>query len=329
MSDIERTTAAGVATPAERARGVLYPRRVVALTRIVLLLAALALVACGGEDAGGPSDADPRALLKSAFSKQIETGVLDAKLAANMRGGDAPQGPMRLELKGPFASRGQRDVPQFDWDVTVGGGGLSLTGGLLSTGENAYVEFQGQAYEVGEELMGQLREQLRRKGDVTAQSLGLEPAGWIKDPKAFEGGEVGGTETTKVTGTVDVPAALDDLVEAGRKLERQGKLDRKGERGAPTAEQRRQVERSVKKANVEVYVADDGTLRRFVLDLELEVPEDARADLRGFEGGAVEIDVQVTDVGERPEIEAPSGAKPLGELLGRFGLGGAPAGVPQ
>lgn len=296
------------------------PRRPLAVLVLpVLLLAALALAACGGEDAA-ESSADPNALLDSAFTKPIDSGTFDGRLKANLEGDGVP-GAVDVRFEGPFESNGD-DLPRVDLDVTVGGGGISLQGGLVATGDNAFVEFKGQAYEVGRELYAELQRALERQGGsgYSLKELGVRPSTWFEDPRAEDGGEVKGAQTTKVSGDLDLLKMLDDLVEGARKANPDADVE------PLEGEERRELEQAVEEARSEVYVADDGTMRRFVLNVKLDAPEGARD---GFQGGTVTFDVSIGDVGEAQEIEAPDDARPIGDLLREFGLGGAPAGLRQ
>lgn len=290
------------------------PRRPLATLAALAVLAVPTLAACGGDDGGS---ADARDLLDRAFSTPIESGRLDVAAEVQVDGVERLDDPIRLQLRGPFAGATGQGIPRLDWDVSFSGAGLSLSGGLVVTADNAFVEFQGTDYEVGEERFAGFEERLERDGrERTLADLGIDASDWVEEPEVEGDEEVAGAETTKVAGTVDVLAVVDDLAEAAEKT---------GGDAAPlelTDEQREQLEDVVEDAAVEVFVAkDDGTLRRLSLDVEFEVPEDQREDVGGAEGGSASLDVTLAGVGQEQPIQAPEDAKPLSELLSRFGIG--------
>jgi hypothetical protein len=76
-----------------------------------------------------------------------------------------------------------------------------------------------------------------------------------------------------------------------------------------------------------VYVGEeDDTIRRVAGKIEFEVPEADRENLGGIESGAIEFEVELTDVNGDQEIDAPRNARPLSDLTeslgGTPGLGG-------
>src|SRR4051794_25204669 len=133
--------------------------------RILLPLAAivfgLALIAgCGGD-----SGDDPQQVLDDTFNAdaQAHSGVLDLTIDVNAEGGTS--GSANINLNGPFQGSGDpTQLPQFNLTAkataTGAGQNFSFDGGLALTSDNAYVTYQGQAYEVGKDTFGQLQQLL-------------------------------------------------------------------------------------------------------------------------------------------------------------------------
>lgn len=276
--------------------------------------AALALGACGGD--GGEADRDARELLQRAFNTPVESGVVDLRADVAIDGVEELRGPIRLELAGPFAdAAGPGSVPSADLDVSLRGGGLGLSGGLVLTGDNAFVSFQGEDYELGQELYRSFVQELGGEEARSLAQLGIDVADWIEDPQVDGEEEVAGAPTTKVVGEVDVLAVVDDLAALEERVGGGSSELRLDE------EDREQVSRFVEDTHVEVYVAeDDGTMRRLVVEVEFEVPQDQREEAGGAEGGSASIEYTVEQVGREQRIEAPEDARPLADLLERFGL---------
>lgn len=163
----------------------LWPRAVTALVAVL----ALAGAGCGSDGDGGGSG-EARALLARAFDKGPEAGDLALELRADLEGIRSLDGPLRLRLDGPFRSAGAARFPLLDWDVGFDGAGQRLSGGVIATGDNAFLRFQGRAYEVGEEAFRQITQSLpprERKRPPGLGSLGLDPASWLEDPKVSDG----------------------------------------------------------------------------------------------------------------------------------------------
>jgi hypothetical protein len=303
------------------------------LAPLALLLAAMALVACGGDDkdTGGKavsSTSDPQKILDDTFSggdKKVESGKFDLTVKLNATGGGSTlNGPIDVKLGGPFQSEGKGKVPKFDIDLEFSGAGQNIKAGATSTGEKGFIAFNGQEYAVPDDVFkqfsqGYVQAQSENKSSKgTLKELGISPQNWLKDPKADGDSTVGDTDTVKVTGDIDVPAMLDDI---NTLLSKAGSLGIPNTGQLPsklTDEQIKQVEDAVKSASVEIETGkDDSILRRIAFTLAIEDPAGS--------GGKADIDFELslTDLGEDQEVSEPSDTKPLNELLGQFGgLGG-------
>jgi hypothetical protein len=289
---------------------------------LIMLLAVLSfgLVACGGDDepasGGGSSSGDVDQILQETFSdsSRIESGNLEATIS----GGEGDQ-QATLTLSGPFQSQGDKQLPLVAMSGSFSGSGEEFEAGVVNTGEKGYVSFQGENYEVSGPVYEQFKaayEQAAMQGGEEGQSLsslGLNPRDWLTDAKIEGDADVGGTETTKITGGVDVAAVVDDVNAA---LEKMRSLGLDGSDQLPeqiTPEQKQQATEAVQDARVEVYSGnDDRILRRMKIDLTAE-------------GQTVTVDITLTGVNEDQEIPEPSDARPFSELaeqLGGLGLGG-------
>src|SRR5205085_6614296 len=95
------------------------------------------------------------------------------------------------------------------------------------------------------------------------KSLGITPQDWLKDPKVDGDSDVGGTNTVKITGTVDVPKMLADI---NTFLGKAGSLGIPNSSSLPqklTPAQIKQVQDAVKTSTVEIETGkDDSILRR-------------------------------------------------------------------
>jgi hypothetical protein len=305
------------------------------LLALVALLAALVVAGCGGGGSGSSASEDTSVdeLLDNTFSgeKKVDSGKLDLSLKLDVQGGSSQvQGPISLSLSGPFQTQGKGKLPEFDIEAAFAGAGQNLKAGVTSTGDKAFVNFQGTDYEVSDQVFQQFKagyEQAQKqsadKGNQQSlATLGIDPRRWLTDAKNEGEAKVGDTDTIKITGGVDVGKLLDDVNTA---LDKARSLGVEGSDSLPeklTDKQKQEAEDAIKDLSVEIYTGkDDTTLRRMVVDMGIEADENGQKT-----SGTLGLDFQLLDLNEDQSIEAPSGAKPFNDLLsqlGGLGLGGA------
>ena len=259
---------------------------------------AMAVAACGGSDGGGDeasADTDVDSLLTDTFdgkNKKIDSGKLDLSLKIDAKNTEGVSGPITLSIAGPFQSEGKQKLPKFKIDFAFEGAGQSIKAGLTSTGTKAFVAFQGNEYAVTDQVFDQFKagyEQAQKQGNTENQSLsslGLDPRQWLTDPKNEGEEEVGGDDTIKITGGVNVDKLLDDVNQA---LKKTRELGVQGTQSLPTqltAAQKKQVVDAVKDPKVEIYTGtEDKILRKMVVALGIVAPQgssspDGSADLK-------------------------------------------------
>jgi hypothetical protein len=290
----------------------------------LLLFATVALASCGG----GEDRDDAEGLLDRAFSGGIVSA--DLKLDAELRieGSPALEHPVRLQASGPFSSNADQ-VPSADIELKLStdGGGQTITTGLLTTGDRAFVKFQDVYYEQPRARVRRANEAVRRnRGRNRTGSLpelGFDPRGWLAQAEDEGDAEVAGVETSHVSGVLDVESVLRDF---NRFVRRSGAAVKGATGSEPpaqlTQEQIATITDSVSNPSFDVYVGkEDGLVRRVSGRVEFEVPAPARARLGGIEAGALEFELELADVNRVKDIEAPAKARPLAELT--RSLGGA------
>jgi hypothetical protein len=310
-------------------------RRLV-LVLLTMLASTVGVAACGGGD-----DGDANAILAETFGegKDVKSGRLEVGFRLDAQGLQNLRGPVALRLSGPFASQGATELPRFDFQVSLDAGGQALTAGAVSTGDKGFVRFQDQAYVLSDQLYQQFKrgyaEQAKcsreqGSGGVSFSSLGVEPREWLRDAKTAGSEEIGGAETTHITAGVDVPRMLEDVNRIlGRsegkvedpcaKDQQQGKPEQRTGRQL-SEEDRKAIADAVKDARVDIWTGeDDRILRRINVALRFEVPEEQRERARGLRSGALRFDLTIGALNEKQDIKAPSGARPLDDLIAQFG----------
>jgi hypothetical protein len=304
-------------------------------TAVVLLvaLAAMVLAACGSSDKGPSSAQD---ILKDTFGpdKPVRSGKLDVGVTLDATGLQGVDGPVRLLLKGPFQSQGGSTLPAFDFDLSLAAGGTTFTAGAVSTGKAGFVKLQGTSYALTAAIFDSFKKGYeasakdsgKKDSGPTFRTLGVDPLRWLKDPKKVGTEPVGGTGTTHVSASVDVPKLLTDV---DTLLKKAGKLGGQSAAAVPsslTAAQRKQITDAVQSATFDVWSGEkDGTLRKLDIRVAFDVPKAGQAASGGLQKGTLQITLTIADLNEKQTITAPKSPRPLAELQAQVAqlLGGA------
>jgi hypothetical protein len=298
-------------------------RSTVVLT--LLALCAGVLAACGGSSG---SSEDPQQVLTATFGggKEVKSGRIAASIDLDAKGGNL-NGPVQLKLDGPFESQGVKQLPKFDLNLSLSGGGQTLSAGAVSTGTAGYLKFSGQTYAVPADLFSQFRKGFEQsqsqsgKQGTTLSSLGVDPLKWLDNPQNKGTEDIAGTESIHIASDVDVPAFLADLDTI---VKRAGSLGGGNVPSSITPQQRTAIQQAVKTATFDVWSgADDKILRKLELKLSFDVPQAQRQQAGGLESGDLRVTLQLSDIGKSQDVKVPTGAKPLSQLLSQLGgLGG-------
>ena len=298
--------------------------RVAIIALIVVLPAALA--GCGGGGGGGSED--PNQVLDQTFNNptKVSSGNLDISLNATAEGSQS--GSLTATIAGPFQSdtNNQTTFPQLDLTAKISASGagqsFNFDGGLTATKDNAYVEYQGQAYEVGSSIFQQFKtayEQSVKKaqsgqGNQSSsflQQLGIDPKTWLTNVTNEGDESVDGQDTIHIHGDANVDQIASDLQKIAQKTPG-------GTVRTLSPAQLDQVKSAIQDASVDVYSGkDDHLLRKLSLSLSITPPASS-----GVSSVKVDFSVTISDVNQTQTITAPSGAKPISGLLSQLGISG-------
>jgi hypothetical protein len=291
-----------------------------ALTLSLLAVVALAgLVGCGG----GGSSKDARALIDKAFNQSISSADMSLNVEAKVDGVAQLQQPISLKLTGPFQSNGKGKLPSLDFKVSVSGGGQAFSGGVVSTGDNAFLNFQNTNYEVGAAQVAQLNQQLGQQSGSrkTLKDFGIDPQAWVKDPEESGDENVNGVDTTHVKAGVDIGKMFSDF---NKTIQKAGSMSTATPQQL-TQDQIDQIKQVVKDPKLDVWVGkSDDKIRRLTVSVDFEIPSDQQSKFQGAKGGSLNFSIDFAKVGEPQTITAPPNARPLSDLkqqLGGFGGG--------
>jgi hypothetical protein len=312
--------------------------KLLALALCLALGAAFVVAGCGGDDE------DPEDVLRETFSGDhtVNSGTIDMSVSGSVEG--ATGGNFDASVSGPFQST-EGEFPQFDLTVSATGEGagqsLDFEGGLTSTGDAMYVNYNGTDYEVDEATFKQIQQNyetsqaeteetgsFQEQCQTAAEQGGVDPSLCDIDPFSLvtnlenEGEEdVEGAETVHVHGDINI--------------EEIGNLAGEAIAASPQAaflppeaidQATAQVEEAVDEASFDVYSGkDDNILRRFDLNLGVTAPDDAAVAVP-IEGADATLSIILGAVNEPQTIEAPANPEPFDGLLDELQESGIPLG---
>jgi hypothetical protein len=288
---------------------------------LLVALASLLLAACGSS--GKPSSAQD--ILKDTFGpgKSIKSGKLDVAVALNAVGLQSVNGPVKLALKGPFASQGGTKLPRFAFDLGLTAGGTTFSAGAISTGDAGFLKFQGTSYALSKSVFESFKSGYEASAKTSGKGgartslskLGVNPLKWLDAPRKAASAVVGGTDTNHVTATVNVPNMLADV---DTLLSKAGTLGSRAAANVPkglTAAQRSQITNAVKSATFDVFAGkDDGILRKLDVKVSFLVAKADQAAVGGLQNGTLQLTLTIADLNKAQQIDAPASSKPFADL---------------
>jgi hypothetical protein len=237
---------------------------------------------------------------------EVRSGTLGFRLVAETPGGQEAG----FFLRGTFALPEGAELPQADLTYgRVGVAGESETT-FLATGDAAYVEVEGQAYELPPEAVGALVGAADPGEDGLFGELELDE--WVREPEVTEGPPVGGDDgpSTVVEGDLDVVAALNDLTGLARAA---GGFDLPPLEG----DEAERLEAAVDGAHLKVVTDGDDVFRRLEIAVELgaDAPDALAGPLEDLLGVAFELQVSIDDPNSSVTVDPPTDARPIEELV--------------
>ena len=253
-----------------------------------LLIAGLAMAGCGADS--------PRDVLSTTAENlgKVRTGRMALRVVLEPL--DRSANGISVSVRGPFALArpGRLPVAQLEYVQAAGPNRAQAT--LISVSDRAFVRLRGRDYRLPEAQAAALRSPATGGGVTLGQ---LHVADWIEDPKVADAG--GGLQ--RVTGRLDLAAALRDILAVGRRTGGSGpRLD---------AEQVRRLSESVRASSVEVLTgSDDRMLRRIRGSASVTLPPSLRRSAGG-PGIRVSFDFGLEDVNRPVSVRAPAHAAPL------------------
>jgi hypothetical protein len=303
-------------------------RVLVALAALVALASLLAACGGGGSSSSGSNGEDPQKVIESATLEGVKSGNLDLALNVNAEGQEG--GKVKVNISGPFEAGAKEELPQLAMDVKakgdVNGQNVDFDGNLTLLTDRAFIGFEGETYEVDPTTFGFVKSSFEQ----ASEEGGGQEMGATACQKAAEGidfgkivenlsndgsAEVDGTETTKLSGDLNVAGAVDVVVKLSEDPACSSELEAAGPLPLGELESaEEELKTAIKKAHVEVFVGEDHIVRKFAAELTIE-PKDAKG-----EKVELEMELSLGEVNEKQTFTAPSGAKSIQSLFQKLGV---------
>lgn len=306
--------------------------------RVIVLLAALValasvLAACGGgggnsSTGGGDSGEDPQKVIEGATLEGVKSGNLDLTLNVNAEGDSG--GNVKVKLSGPFEAGAKGELPQLAMKINgngeASGQNVNFDGDLTLLSDRAFIGYEGEEFEVDPTTFGFVRSAFEQaEQEQGGQEMGTTACqkaaagikfGDIVENLSNDGTEdVEGTETTKLSGDLNVSGAIDTIVKLSEDPACSSELEAAGPLPLGELENAEdEVKSAVKKAHVEVSVGDDHIVRKVAAELSIE-PKDAAG-----EKVELEFELSIGEVNEKQSFPTPSGAQPIEKLFQKIGV---------
>jgi hypothetical protein len=234
-------------------------------------------------------------------------------------------GPIKLSFGGPFQNSGSGKLPQSNFTVSVSALGKSGSLGLLSTGKSGYVTLQGTSYQLPQATFQKLESSLSQVGTTgnssgsgTLAKLGIKPLDWLQNPKVVGTESVGGTDTTHITASINVPAFLNDFSTFLQKASTLGVSGVGSTSKGLSAAERNQIAGAVKNPRFDLWTGNsDKTLRRLTVALTLPVSGATSTQLGGLRSADIGLSMQYGDVNQPQTISAPTTVRPYSEFTSK------------
>jgi hypothetical protein len=301
------------------------------------LLSAAGIAGCGGSSnntASNGSSTNAPTLLAATFSPnhaQVTSADVSISLKGNVTG-SAPSGSGDFEGSIAYNKAKSGDVPDFAALAKVNlssskGSKTNIQAGATYVGGRLYVAYQPNGsstltnYDAGSEISKRITDSLQQAeknatagattpATTTLKKFGLDPSTWLKNPTVAGTESVGGVDTYKITGAVDLTAMVPNLLQAAKTA--QTLTGDSTKVPTVTPDEIKKVSDQVKTLNVTVWTGkDDNIMRQVEVDL----------DWKGEKGQAASGQLKITfnKVNQQQDISAPSDTQPITDLLTQLG----------
>ncbi len=295
-----------------------HPNRRLGCALLVAAGLALLLSACGSSSSG-----NARSLLRQTFSGEhkVNSGHLSFSLSVSPSGSSTLTKPISLTFSGPFQSLGTGKLPASDFTVSISAQGISGALSILSTGTKGYVTMSGVSYQLPAASFHSLESSfssIASSGSASSSGksgvlskLGINPLGWLSNPKVVGSGTVGGAPATHIRATVNVANLLRDLSTFLQKASSLGISGTSGLTKGLSASSQQRVASEIKSPSFDLWTGNsDRTVRKLQVGLSLPVTGQISTLAGGLKTAGLSLTLQYADLNQPQKITPPTKVEP-------------------
>jgi len=294
------------------------------LLLVAMLLGALMLAACGGDDDGsGSGSGKPAGRDKAQDAKQIarlieqgfgpnpaaRSGRLEGTIDLEVKGIPRYKGPIEVTANGGFELAEGSDVPDFNVDVGLVLNDKAIGGQLVVAGSQTYIQLGDTGYKLPADISQKVVAPAAALDNGLAKTAGMffiRPDRWQKNGRIVGTENVAGVETEHATAQINSGAFFEDVARLVRLLTALRVTEAVGLPQKVTPAQRAALGRSVQSAKGDVWLGkEDHVLRKAVLEGKLVVAQKDRKILGGMTSATLVANVNISEVGDAQDITAP------------------------
>ncbi len=306
--------------------------RLKAISAVVPLVVATALVGCGGdsksddassgEKSSAANSAEVKKLIKQTFgpNENATSGKLSGTIDINVKGAPRYREPVQVTLSGPFNQSGSSPA---EANLSVG---LQLRGGaiggeLVLIDDRVLIGLGSSGYTIPPSIAGPIRRPLAKTGNGLQSVLSvfsIAPQRWAKNPRIVGNERIAGEDTIHGTADINTKRFFLDIARLTKVLTSLRITEIVGIPTVIGGRARAALVRSVTSASGDVYTgAEDKVLRQAVFDMKLKPSSKDRRTL-GFSSLTLKGQMNVTEVGTPQKIDAPKVAGTFDDLQTTF-----------
>ncbi len=294
------------------------------LAAVLIAVAAAGAIAACGSSSSSSTSADAQTLLKETFSgsHKISSGVLNFGVTVTPSGSSTLNGPISLNLSGPFQSRGSGQLPASNFTISASALGHHGQLGVVSTGGGAYVILKGSAYQLPASDFSKLQQGFASSSKGSSSTgglakLGIKPLDWLTNPTTVGSDSVAGTATTHIRANVNVSALLSDLNTFLQKASASAGTNKIPTTLPPAVQQ--QIAQKIKNPTVDIWTGNsDHTLRKLALNLNVPVSGQGSTELGGLTSAGIGITLQYSGLNQPQTITAPTNVQPFTQFAAKL-----------
>lgn len=268
-----------------------------------LVVLALVVAGCGSAETEPLRATDEK--LRTIDSGRLSLSVTGAAIGKAEEEAD----PVGFRLEGPFSFATETPLPVARLTYArLLGEGREQEGTFISTGTAAFVETDGDTFQIPEDQL----QGLRLDPKAGNRSSGLEQlrlSSWVEEPEVVREGDA-----DVITGRLDAAQAFGDLAALARQL---GVPETQDLQELGDQDQER-LERMVEASSVRIVSGhEDHVLRDLQVRVDLRPTADPkiRQALGRLGGARLDIRLALAEVNQPVQVEAPAKAKPLPKKL--------------